>query len=49
MRTIEVTGARQNNLQDVDVNIPGDRLTVVTGVSGSYLGWVLPLPWVRIY
>lgn len=35
MRTVEVTGARQNNLQNVVVHIPGDRLTVVTGVSGS--------------
>lgn len=32
---IEVRGARQNNLQNIDVNIPRDRLTVITGVSGS--------------
>ncbi|RED55138.1 excinuclease ABC subunit UvrA [Cohnella lupini] len=32
---IEVRGARQNNLQNIDVNIPRDKLTVVTGVSGS--------------
>ncbi|MFE5317942.1 excinuclease ABC subunit UvrA [Paenibacillus sp. NPDC056579] len=32
---IEVRGARQNNLQNVDVNIPRDKLTVITGVSGS--------------
>ena len=33
--TIEVIGASQNNLKNVDVEIPRDKLTVVTGVSGS--------------
>ena len=33
--TIEVTGARQNNLKNVTVEIPRDKLTVITGVSGS--------------
>lgn len=33
--TIRVVGARQNNLKDVDVEIPKRRLTVFTGVSGS--------------
>jgi excinuclease ABC subunit A len=32
---IEVVGARQNNLQNVNVKIPRDELTVITGVSGS--------------
>lgn len=32
---IEVKGARVNNLQNVDVNIPHGQLTVVSGVSGS--------------
>ncbi|WP_104525551.1 ATP-binding cassette domain-containing protein [Blastococcus atacamensis] len=32
---IRVVGARQNNLKDVDVEIPKRRLTVFTGVSGS--------------
>jgi excinuclease UvrABC ATPase subunit len=32
---IRVQGARENNLQNVDVEIPKRRLTVFTGVSGS--------------
>ena len=32
---IEVFGARANNLKDISVVIPHDRLTVVTGLSGS--------------
>lgn len=32
---IRVTGARQNNLKGVDVDLPKRRLTVFTGVSGS--------------
>lgn len=33
--TIDVLGARENNLQNVDVKVPLGVLTVVTGVSGS--------------
>ena len=32
---IRVTGARENNLKDVSVEIPKRRLTLFTGVSGS--------------
>ncbi|HEY7025562.1 MAG TPA: excinuclease ABC subunit UvrA [Candidatus Limnocylindrales bacterium] len=32
---IEVRGARENNLRNIDVDIPKRRLTVFTGVSGS--------------
>ncbi|MFA4897347.1 ATP-binding cassette domain-containing protein [Microbacterium sp.] len=32
---IEVRGADENNLQDVDVDIPTGVLTVITGVAGS--------------
>ncbi|MEU8604845.1 excinuclease ABC subunit UvrA [Streptomyces parvulus] len=32
---ISITGARENNLQDVSLRIPKGRLTVFTGVSGS--------------
>src|ERR1700738_3964601 len=32
---LRIEGARQNNLRNVSLDIPHDRLTVVTGVSGS--------------
>ncbi|WP_371526168.1 excinuclease ABC subunit UvrA [Streptomyces sp. NBC_01283] len=32
---ITITGARENNLKEVSLRIPKDRLTVFTGVSGS--------------
>src|SRR6516162_9459739 len=33
--TIQIRGAREHNLQNIDLEIPRDKLTVVTGVSGS--------------
>ncbi|WP_051986437.1 excinuclease ABC subunit UvrA [Clostridium amazonitimonense] len=32
---IEISGAKQNNLKNISVKIPRDKLTVITGVSGS--------------
>ena len=32
---IFVKGARENNLKNIDVEIPRDALTVITGLSGS--------------
>ncbi len=32
---VEIKGARENNLKNIDVNVPLHCLTVVTGVSGS--------------
>lgn len=32
---IEIKGAREHNLKNIDINIPKDKLTVITGVSGS--------------
>ena len=33
--TIYIKGARQNNLKDVTLEIPRDKLVVFTGISGS--------------
>src|SRR6266705_3116052 len=33
--TIAIQGARENNLQNISLEIPRDKLIVVTGVSGS--------------
>ncbi|MEM9049753.1 MAG: excinuclease ABC subunit UvrA [Pseudomonadota bacterium] len=35
LKTIEIRGAREHNLKSVDVDIPRDRLVVITGLSGS--------------
>lgn len=35
MKKIEVLSARENNLKDINVSIPINEITVVTGVSGS--------------
>jgi excinuclease ABC subunit A len=34
-RRIIIKGARQNNLKNINVEIPRDRLVVITGISGS--------------
>ncbi|MFP4199897.1 MAG: excinuclease ABC subunit UvrA, partial [Clostridia bacterium] len=33
--SIEIRGAKQHNLKNIDLSIPRDRLVVVTGISGS--------------
>ena len=34
-QSIQILGARENNLKNIDVEIPLETLTVITGVSGS--------------
>jgi excinuclease ABC subunit A len=35
MDTIRIRGARTHNLQNIDIDLPRDRLIVITGLSGS--------------
>jgi ABC-type polysaccharide/polyol phosphate transport system ATPase subunit len=32
---VEIVGAREHNLKNIDVTIPRDKMVVVTGLSGS--------------
>ena len=34
-RTLEILGARENNLKNIDLSMPRNALVVVTGISGS--------------
>ena len=49
---VEIIGARQHNLDDIDVAIPRQRLSVITGVSGSgkstLMGDILYNGWRRL-
>jgi excinuclease ABC subunit A len=35
LKTISIRGAREHNLKNVDLDLPRDRLVVITGLSGS--------------
>ena len=32
---IDIKGARENNLKNIDIRIPRDKFVIITGVSGS--------------
>ena len=35
LKSIRITGAREHNLKNINVEIPRDQLVVITGLSGS--------------
>ena len=35
MNEIEIIGARENNLKNISINIPKNKIVLITGVSGS--------------
>ena len=35
MKTIQIRGARTHNLKNIDLDLPRDKLIVITGPSGS--------------
>jgi len=35
LKNIEIRGAREHNLKNIDIDIPRDQLVVITGLSGS--------------
>ena len=39
---IEIKGAREHNLKNIDISIPKDKLTVITGLS-EQRGRLLPI------
>jgi len=42
MDAIQIKGAREHNLKNIDVEIPRNQLVVITGLSGSGLIPIVP-------
>ena len=34
-KSIKIRGAKENNLKSIDLDVPRDKLVVITGLSGS--------------
>lgn len=44
---ISIKGARVNNLKNIDVDIPRNKLVVITGLSGSGNHHLLLIPFMQ--
>ena len=49
MDTIEVRGARTHNLKNIDLDIPRDKLVVITGLSGSGKSSLAFARWAKVH
>jgi hypothetical protein len=39
MDKLIIKGAREHNLKNIDLELPGDKLIVVSGLSDSFVGY----------